>query len=232
VLLRQNGARPTIHEYDAKRLLAFYGVPTVAERLVQSPDEAVAAAKALGYPVVMKVVSDDIAHKTDRGLVALALKSESELREAWSRLVSRVVEEVPRATIAGFLVQSFVSGGTEVFVGVKSDPDFGPVLAFGMGGIAIELLQDFALRMLPLREGDAEAMIEEVRGAALLDSVRGGKKADRASLARCIYAIADYAWADRALIGELDLNPIKVMPEGQGCVALDALIVPSIAAGG
>jgi hypothetical protein len=124
-----------------------------------------------------------------------------------------------------FLVQEFVRGGVEVFAGVSRDPDFGLVLAFGMGGTAIEITRDFALRMLPLREGDAEAMIADTRGSAMLGSVRGGMPADVESLVKCLYALSDFAWAHRDLLQEIDLNPIKALPEGQGCVVVDALIV-------
>jgi hypothetical protein len=112
-----------------------------------------------------------------------------------------------------------------VFAGVSRDPDFGLALAFGMGGTAIEITRDFALRMLPLREGDAEAMIAGTRGAAMLGPVRGGPPADVESLVTCLYALSDFAWHNRDLLQEIDLNPIKAMPEGQGCVVVDALIV-------
>jgi len=99
-------------------------------------------------------------------------------------------------------------------------------LAFGIGGVAVDVMRDFALRLLPLRAGDAEAMIGEIKGARLLNGIRGGPPADIASLVRCLYALSDFAYADRARIAEIDLNPIKVLPQGQGCVVVDALIVP------
>ncbi|PYM89461.1 MAG: hypothetical protein DME04_26260 [Candidatus Rokuibacteriota bacterium] len=114
-----------------------------------------------------------------------------------------------------------------MFAGVKRDPAFGHFLAFGIGGVAVEVLRDFALRQLPLREGDAEAMVGEVRGAALLGAVRGQPAADVPALVRCLYALGDFAWANRADIAEIDLNPIKVLPAGHGAVVVDALIVPS-----
>jgi acetate---CoA ligase (ADP-forming) len=116
--------------------------------------------------------------------------------------------------------------GLEVFAGVSRDPDFGHILAFGVGGVAIEIMRDFALRRLPLRAGDAEAMIGETNAGKLLRGIRGGPPADVDSLTRLLYALADLAYADRALIGEIDLNPIKVLPQGQGCVVIDALIAP------
>jgi hypothetical protein len=118
-----------------------------------------------------------------------------------------------------------VADGIEVFAGVSRDPQFGLSIAFGMGGVAIELLEDFALRMLPLRPGDAEAMIGEIRGAKLLGPVRGRPPADVATLTRCLYALADFAVANGDRLAEIDLNPIKVRREGRGCVVVDALIV-------
>ncbi|HUD86551.1 MAG TPA: acetate--CoA ligase family protein, partial [Xanthobacteraceae bacterium] len=215
----------TINEFDAKKLLATYGIPIAREQWVTTAAEAAAEAGALGYPVVLKVVSDAIAHKTELGLVAVNLKSEQDLTEAFARLRERLEELDPRPADAAFLVQEFVADGVEVFAGVSRDPDFGLTLAFGMGGIAIEVVRDFALRMLPLRDGDAEAMIAETRGAAVLGSVRGRAPADVKSLAACLYALADFAQHNADHLAEIDLNPIKVRAEGHGCVVVDALIV-------
>lgn len=175
--------------------------------------------------MVLKVVSDAIAHKTELGLVAVNLKNDAELTRAYAQLRERLEKLDPRPAEAAFLVQEFVADGIEVFAGVSRDPDFGLSLAFGMGGIAIEVMRDFALRMLPLRDGDAEAMIAETRGAALLGAVRGRQASDVNSLATCLYALADFAWHHAASIAEIDLNPIKVLPENRGCVVVDALIV-------
>jgi acetate---CoA ligase (ADP-forming) len=217
--------RSAINEFDAKALLAAYGVPITRERRVETLAQAVQAARALGYPVVLKIVSDQIAHKTELGLVAVNLGSAEELERAFARLSERLEKLDPRPADAAFLVQEFVAGGVEVFAGVSRDADFGLSLAFGTGGIAIEAIRDFALRMLPLRDGDAEAMIAETRGAALLGPLRGAEPSDVASLAACLYALADFAWRNADGIAEIDLNPIKVLPQGRGCVVVDALIV-------
>ena len=219
------GGRRTINEFDAKRLLAAHGIAVARERRVETPTEAAKAAQALGYPVVLKALSDSIAHKTELGLVAINLKNEEELIAAFARLSAQVESVAPRPTDCTWLVQEFVADGVEVFAGVSRDPDFGLSLAFGMGGIVIEVIRDFALRMLPLREGDAEAMIAETRGAALLGAIRGGKEADVQSLAACLYALADFAWHNSADVAEIDLNPIKVLPQGRGAIVVDALIV-------
>jgi acetate---CoA ligase (ADP-forming) len=223
--------RRAINEFDAKALLAAYGVPVTRERRVETLEQAVQAARALGYPVVLKVVSDLIAHKTELGLVAVNLRSAEELEGAFARLGERLETLDPHPADAAFLVQEFVAGGVEVFAGVSRDPDFGLSLAFGTGGIAIEVIRDFALRMLPLRDGDAEAMIAETRGSALLGAVRGASQSDVASLAACLYALADFAWRNADCIAEIDLNPIKVLPQGRGCIVVDALIVARPAAG-
>jgi succinyl-CoA synthetase beta subunit len=217
--------RRTINEFDAKRLLSAYGLPVTQEQRVATEADAVAAARALGYPVVLKVVSDAIAHKTELGLVAVNLKNDAELARAYAQLHERLEKVDPQPADAAFLVQEFVADGIEVFAGVSRDPDFGLSLAFGMGGVAIEVVRDFALRMLPLRGGDAEAMIAETRGAALLGAMRGRQASDVKSLATCLYALADFAWHHAAAIAEIDLNPIKVLPEGRGCIVVDALIV-------
>ena len=195
-LLAANPARRTINEFDAKRLLGAYGVRVTREQCVSNPAEATDAAREIGFPVVLKVVSDDIPHKTELGLVAVNLQSEQDARASVCNAVAAARPDQSRPSDCRYLVQEFVAGGVEVFAGVSRDPDFGLSLAFGMGGTAIEVTRDFALRMLPLREGDAEAMIAETRAAALLGAVRGKPAADVASLATCLYALADFACAN------------------------------------
>ena len=219
------GAPRTINEADAKRLLAARGLPVTRERLVRSLAEARPAARELGYPVVLKVVSDDVPHKSEHGLVAVGLADETALARAWDVLEARIEHIGRPVRVAGFLVQEMVADGVEVFAGIARDPDFGLSIAFGMGGVAIEILRDFAMRTLPLREGDAARMIAETRGAALLGAVRGKPASDVESLTACIEALADFAYVNRDHIAEIDLNPVKVRPAGQGCVILDALIV-------
>ena len=224
--MQAGGARPTIHEHDAKRLLATVGVPVVREQVVTSLDVARGAGKTIGYPVALKVVSDAVPHRSDVGLVAVGLRDERELGTAWDRLSRRVDDLGRRSDIAGFLIQEMAYGILEVFVGVSRDPDFGLVLAFGAGGVLIEALDDVALRPLPLRAGDAEGMIAETRVATLLRGFRGRPPADVGALVRALEAIGDLAWAERECLAELDVNPIVVRETGAGCVVVDALIVP------
>jgi hypothetical protein len=139
----------------------------------------------------------------------------------------------PPPSERAFLVQEFVADGVvELFAGISRDPDFGLSLACGMGGTAIEVTRDFALRMLPLREGDAEAMIAETRGAAMLAAVRGQPPADVKSVAACLEALADFAQQNADVLDEVDLNPIRALPQGRGCVVVDALIVAKAPARG
>jgi acyl-CoA synthetase (NDP forming) len=222
-LVAANGRRRVVNEFDAKRILAAHGLPVTRERRAATLAQAHAAAKEIGFPVVLKIISDEIPHKTEFGLVALRLKNEAALAEAFDELTGRVDALGHRPADAAFLIQEFVPDGVEVFAGIARDPDFGLSLAFGMGGTGIEITRDFSLRMLPLREADAEAMIAKTRGAAMLHEHRGGAAADVKGLIACLEGLADFAWQNAELIEEVDLNPIKALPHR--CVIVDALIV-------
>ena len=216
--------RTSVHEYDSKRLMARLGLRTTRERLAGTVEDAAAAAEEIGYPVVLKAVSDAIPHKSDRGLVIVGVATPADLAAAWESLAARLAAADATADI---LVQEMVQDGLEVFVGVAHDPDFGHVLAFGLGGVELELQDDTALRMLPLRDGDAERMIADIRGAAQFEAFRGRPAYDTESLAECLYAVSDLVAAAGDVIREIDLNPIKVLPAGQGCIVVDALILPA-----
>jgi acyl-CoA synthetase (NDP forming) len=218
------GDRKTINEFDSKKLMAALGLTVTKERIAASSDDAVEAAAAIGFPVVLKAVSDDIPHKSELGLVKIGLRDDESLGQAWDDLTAALAKQDAPAEI---LIQEMVTEGIEVFAGVSHSPDFGHTLAFGIGGIEIEVNPDFALRMLPLREGDAEAMIGEIRSAARFGPVRGAPPADTKSLAAVLYALSDLIASAGAAIQEIDLNPIKLLPEGQGCIIVDALIVPT-----
>ncbi len=223
--LLADGARPTIHEHDSGRALQAYGVPVATEMLANSAAEAVAAAVEIGFPVVLKAVSDRVAHKSEHGLVELALGDAEAVERAWNSLAVRIARSGHSTEI---LVQEMVSDGVEALVGVSRDADFGLTLALGPGGVDADLSSagDVALRVLPLRVGDAAEMIaESPRLARLLAGFRGRPPADAAALIACIEALAGFAWAERDHIAEIDLNPVMVLREGQGCVAVDALIV-------
>lgn len=221
--------RSTINEFDAKRLLAAAGVPITKEFLVNTIDQAGAARKAIDGPVALKVCSDQILHKSDFRLLELGIETEAELVRAWRRLESRCATMAGAPRIDGFLVQQFIEGGVEVFAGVKRDTDFGLIIAFGAGGTFVEIVADVVLRPLPLRQGDARAMIAESRLASrLLAGVRGNPPCDVESLTTALERIAQFAWANRDTLEGLDVNPIRVLPYGEGCVVLDAVIVARV----
>ena len=225
-LLTDRPDRPTIHEADAKRFLAAHDLPVTREVLVDTWDEAKRAANEIGWPVALKVVSDKIAHKSEYGLVALSIRTESDLKAAYDRLMQAAQAVASRNEIAGLLVQEMVSGGIEAFVGASRDPDFGLILAAGLGGTGIEVFGDYALRMLPLAEGDAEAMIGELKAYPLLRGARSPKPYDTAAFADVINRVGALAWANCDRLGEIDLNPLIVLSAPGGCRIVDALIVP------
>jgi acyl-CoA synthetase (NDP forming) len=218
--------RPTIHEADAKRLLGEYGLPVTREVLATTWNEVRSAAEKIGWPVALKVASDQIAHKSEHGLVALSITNENELRNAHDRLLETARRLVPSHGIAGLLVQEMVRGGIETFVGVNRDPDFGLVIAAGIGGVHIEILKDYALRMLPLCEGDAAAMIAELKAYPLLRGARSPTPFDIDALVNVIEGVAKIAHTNQDVLGEIDLNPIIVFEAGRGCRIVDALIIP------
>lgn len=211
-------------EYDAKRLLAEYGVSVTSERLCTSLAEALGAAEEIGYPVALKIMSPDIIHKTEAGIVSLNLKSEEELRNAYGRLLERARKAVPDANIQGVLIQEMVSGGAECMIGVKRDPLFGPVVVAGLGGIYVEILQDLALRHAPVDRRTALAMLADLKGYPLLTGARGQSRLDIESLAETIVRISTLACNEENL-QELDVNPIFVFEEGEGVKAVDAVVV-------
>lgn len=219
-------ARRSINEVDAKRLLATAGLPVVPERLVADARSAQTAARAIGYPVVLKAVSDDIPHKTEFGLVAVDLRDDDALAAAFTSMSGRIAALSKPPRDLTWTVQKMIAGGIEVFAGVSRDPDFGLTIAFGLGGVMIDVLQEFSLRMLPLRSGDAEAMVDGMRAARLLAGLRGAPAADVPAVVDCLYRLADFAWENRERLDEIDLNPVIVLPKGAGCIIVDALIVP------
>lgn len=201
-------------------LLAACGIPTPEARLATTAEEAAVAGRQVGFPVVLKLVSPDILHKTDVGGVLLNIADEEAARAGFETLVGRA----GAARITGVQVQKMITGGQEVIVGVKRDPTFGPLIMFGLGGIYVEVLRDVSFRLAPLTSADAEEMIEEVRSAKLLAGVRGARPADRAALVDAIVRVGRLA-ADHPEIAELDINPLLVLPEGQGVVAVDVRVI-------
>jgi acyl-CoA synthetase (NDP forming) len=229
-LLGKAAGRATIHEADAKQVLASHKLPVARELLARDWEGMRAAAAEIGWPVAVKIASDRIAHKSEHGLVTLDIKNEGELRSAYNRLLAAARTIVAADEIAGLLVQEMVRGGIEMFVGVSRDPDFGLVVAAGLGGIGIEVFKDYALRLLPLAAGDAAAMIEELKTYPLLCGARSQRPYDIDALVDVIERVGALAWAGRDYLGEIDLNPVMVFEACHGCRIVDALIVPRAAA--
>ncbi|MDA1093047.1 MAG: acetate--CoA ligase family protein [Acidobacteria bacterium] len=230
VTLPQRPTRPLpagpIGEMVAKQLFAEAGVATVNERLCVTADDAVSAADALGFPVALKIASPDIPHKTDIGGVVLGLNSADEVRDAFDAVTRRARMAAPDAQIDGALVSRMVTGGVETIMGVQQDPTFGPVVMFGLGGVLVEVLKDVAFRVAPFDVAEAHRMMRELRGFPLLEGVRGRPRGDIAATASALAALSRFAAAHQDDLESAELNPVVVLPEGQGLVALDALIVP------
>ncbi len=214
----------TLTEREAKQVLALYGVPVVGEHLAQSVDEAMNAAGSLGYPVVLKVESPDLPHKTEAGVVRLNIHSADEVRAAHQTIMAKVNAVTPAPRINGVLVQRMMPQGIEMVVGARIDPLFGPLVVVGLGGILVELLQDSALAPAPVTHDEALALLAQLKGARLLDGFRGMPGVDRNRLADVICSIATFAADHRDAIAELDVNPL--ICTGDSITAVDALIVP------
>ena len=213
----------SLTEREAKAALARYGVPVVDERLVPTAEDAVAAAEALGYPVVLKIESPDLPHKTEAGVIALGLRDAAGVRAAFAAITARAAAVAPLARVSGVLVQPMVPTGVEIVVGARIDPLFGPLVVVGLGGVLVEVLADTALALAPVAVPEAEAMLGRLRGARLLDGFRGAPAVDRRRLAEVIAAVSRFAADHRDAIAELDVNPL--IGAGARIVAVDALIV-------
>jgi acyl-CoA synthetase (NDP forming) len=214
-----------LSERAAKDLLARAGLTFPREILVAPGGDAGAAAAELGCPVVIKISSPDIAHKTEVGGVLVNVKSVDAARTAAADMLARVREAAPDARIEGVIVAPMVTGGIETIVGVTQDPSLGAVVMFGLGGIFVEVLKDVTFRAAPFDDDEARRMIREIRGYAILEGVRGAPPADIDALAHFLATLSRFAAAHADRISSIDLNPVLVMPRGRGVVPLDALIV-------
>lgn len=210
-------------EAEAQALLAAAGVPFAEVRVAADAEAAVAAAEALGYPVALKVLSPDIAHKSEIGGVALELADGAEVRDAFARIISRAAEAQPEATLRGVTVARMLTGGVQTIIGAHRDLTFGPVVMFGLGGIFTEVLKDTALRLAPVDEATALEMIRSIRGFALLDGARGTEKVALEPIAQAIVAVSQFIAAQGPEVTAVEINPFVARPdEGAG---VDALIV-------
>ncbi|ETR78771.1 6-carboxyhexanoate--CoA ligase [Afipia sp. P52-10] len=214
------------HEFGAKRALAAVGIPVLPEQLVTDADAAVHAAEALGFPVVMKIASKDLPHKTEVGGVKVGLTSAQEVRAAYDEMRRTVAAKAPAAVVDGVLIAPMAKGVAELILGTTTDPIFGPVVMVGLGGIFAEIIQDTAVQTAPVSEPQAASMLRSLKAFPVLNGARGRPPADLEAAAQAVAALSRFAAAHADAVSEIDINPLLLMPKGQGAVALDALLVP------
>jgi acyl-CoA synthetase (NDP forming) len=228
-LLAGRGGSGALDEVGAKQLLAGYGIPTVAEHVATSANEAASVARALGFPVVMKVLSPDIVHKSDLGLVAVGVETATAARATYRQLVRHAGNSAPGATILGVVVQAMVPGPVaEVILGMSHQAPFGPTILYGLGGIFAEVFEDVAFRVPPFTKVQARAMVEQTRSVKLLRGARGRPAGDVGALVDTIMKLQRLALELGDDIAELDVNPLMVLPKGEGVVAVDALVIARV----
>jgi acyl-CoA synthetase (NDP forming) len=211
-------------EAEAKRLLATAGIRSAPEAECKEAEAAVAAAEKFGYPVVMKILSPDILHKSEIGGVLLDVSDAAGVREGFALLLQRATSAAPSARIEGVLVAKQLKGGVECIMGIMRDPVFGPIAMFGLGGIFVEILKDVVFRRCPFGPDVAEEMIRSIKGAPLLLGARGRKNADVKALADTLSRLSAFAVAAGPKLASIDINPVFAMPEGEGAFAVDAVV--------
>jgi acyl-CoA synthetase (NDP forming) len=209
-------------EVESKALLKKAGIPVVEAKLARSKKEAISFSNRMGFPIVLKISSADVVHKSDSGGVKLGLANATQVGKAYSEILSSIKEAYPRAQIDGVSVQPMAAPGVEVIVGMSKDPQFGPVLMFGLGGILVEVLKDVSFRIVPVTARDAKAMIREIKGYPVLEGYRGQKPASVPALEKLIVKVSQFV-EKNPQIRELDLNPIFAYPDK--AVAVDARII-------
>jgi acyl-CoA synthetase (NDP forming) len=216
--------RSYIPEVETIEVLETYGLPVPNGKLAGTVEEAVQIAEEIGYPVVMKVVSDDIIHKSDVKGVELNLGSSGEVKDAWDRIHSNALSAMPDAKITGLYVIKMVRDAEEIILGIKRDPSFGPVLLFGLGGIFVEVFKDVSFGVAPLSREEALHMLEQTKAYKILKGARGRNPRDIDSIVDALLRLGQLA-VDFPEIEELDINPLFVLDEGKGCVLGDARMI-------
>jgi acyl-CoA synthetase (NDP forming) len=209
-------------EVESKALLKKAGIPVVEAKLARSKKEAISISNEMGFPVVLKISSSDVVHKSDSGGVKLGLANATQVGKAYNEIVSSIKQAYPEAHIEGISVQPMARPGVEVIVGMSKDAQFGPVLMFGLGGILVEVLKDVSFRIVPVTTRDARAMIREIKGYPVLEGYRGQKPASIPALEKLIVKVSQFV-EKNPQIRELDLNPIFAYPDK--AVAVDARII-------
>ena len=200
-------------ETEAKELLKEYGIPVPDFKLIKSEDEIAGLAKEINFPIVMKIVSPDIIHKTDAGGVKVGVKDEEEARMIYQEIISKAIKYNKKASISGVIAYTMVPQGTEIIIGMMKDPHFGPVIMFGLGGIFVEVLKDISFRILPIEEIDAREMITEIKGYEILKGARGNPPRDIRAIEEVLMKVSKLTM-ENPEINEIDLNPIFVFENG------------------
>lgn len=214
-----------LSEYESKKLLADNGVPVDLGYIAKTKAEVKEYAEKIGYPLVMKVESNDILHKSDVGGVMLNIKSLEQAEEAYDKILANAAQHAPNAKINGILMQKMLKAGTEMIIGLNSDPQFGPMLLVGMGGVFVEVFKDAALYPVPLNHDEALYMLQSLKSFKLLNGYRGNPPADIEALTDMMVKISDFAYRKKDTLKELDMNPLFVYPKGEGVAIADALAV-------
>jgi acyl-CoA synthetase (NDP forming) len=214
--------RTVLTEIEAKQILSEAGINCTDTRLAATKDEAVAISEQIGYPIVLKISSVDITHKSDAGGVKVNLPNKAAVEEAYDAIMTSCTAKHPNAHIEGIAVQGMAKAGTEVIIGMTNDPSFGPVLMFGLGGIFVEVLKDVAFRIVPLEKHDASEMINEIKGKKLLEGYRGQDPADIPFLEDILLKLSELVDKTEGMT-EIDMNPVFAYK--QGAVVVDARII-------
>jgi acyl-CoA synthetase (NDP forming) len=212
-------------EFESKKLLAKYGIPVTKEYLCRSRDEALKKAEEFGYPLVMKLISKEIQHKTEAGVVKLNIKNTVEVGQAYDEVIRNAAMYNPKAKVQGVLCYRMIEEPVaEAIVGVLSDPYFGAAIIFGLGGILVEIFKDHALLILPFEREEVRRAIDSTKGSKLLYGFRGKPKGDIEALIEVIVKVGEMAADLAGRIDTLDINPLLILPEGKGVIAVDALV--------
>jgi len=217
--------RTALTEMEAKTILSDAGIPVVQTKVARSKKEVISLSREIGFPVALKIISSDIIHKSDAGGVRLGLRNSTQAGKAYTEIIASMKEEFPQAKIEGISVQRMAPPGVEVIIGMTKDPQFGPLLMFGLGGIMVEILKDVSFRIVPISRKDATEMIREIKGYPLLKGYRGGDLVDLPFLEELIMKVSDFV-EKYPEIKELDLNPIFAYSKGALVVDARLLLEP------
>jgi len=217
--------RKALVEYEAKQVLKAYGLPLPDEKLAKTVDEALEYAKEIGYPVVLKLMSPQILHKSDAKVIALKIKDEEELKKKWEEIHENAKKYRPDAEVLGVLVAPMLKPGREIIIGITEDPQFGHAIMFGLGGIFVEILKDVTFRIIPIEEKDAWTMVKSIKGYPILAGARGEPPADMKAIVDMMLKVSQLVNDLEEYIKEMDLNPVFVYNEGEGAVIVDARII-------